>query len=194
MVEKDIHESWAVRERIAVCISANPKAQYLWRGQRAWRGAWMRNFTPCTWTIVATDEQDEKALVANLQFAESLGAKPVRLKGESVADATAQLSRDKHVTQVIFGRSAVEGWRKLLYMNAINRFLTRRPRGGCPHRHPRTGLNRARLFVFGGDIELHQVRLETLCLNRAIRYSDDHPDAACYFCRGTEIEPDEKTN
>ena len=29
MEEKDIHESWAVRERIAVCISANPKAQYL---------------------------------------------------------------------------------------------------------------------------------------------------------------------
>src|SRR6204780_2706853 len=29
MVEKDIRESWAVRERIAVCISGNPKAQYL---------------------------------------------------------------------------------------------------------------------------------------------------------------------
>src|SRR5580700_1255893 len=29
MVEKDIRESWAVRERIAVCISSNAKAQYL---------------------------------------------------------------------------------------------------------------------------------------------------------------------
>jgi len=29
MVEKDIQESWQVRERIAVCISASPKAQYL---------------------------------------------------------------------------------------------------------------------------------------------------------------------
>jgi len=35
--------------------------------------------------------------------------------------------RDKHVTQVIFGRSAVEGWRKLRYMNAINRFLRDAP-------------------------------------------------------------------
>src|SRR5579863_9960317 len=29
MVEKDIRGNWPVRERIAVCISANPKAQYL---------------------------------------------------------------------------------------------------------------------------------------------------------------------
>ena len=27
--EKDIQQNWAVRERIAVCISANPRAQYL---------------------------------------------------------------------------------------------------------------------------------------------------------------------
>ena len=29
MDEKDIRENWAVRERIAVCISSNPRAQYL---------------------------------------------------------------------------------------------------------------------------------------------------------------------
>jgi two-component system sensor histidine kinase KdpD len=72
-------------------------------------------------------EQDQKLLAANLQFAESLGAKPVRLKGENVADATAQFVREKHITQVIFGRTAVEGWRKLLFLNAINRFLRDAP-------------------------------------------------------------------
>jgi two-component system sensor histidine kinase KdpD len=35
--------------------------------------------------------------------------------------------REKHVTQVIFGRSAVEGWRKYLYMTAIHRFLRDAP-------------------------------------------------------------------
>jgi two-component system sensor histidine kinase KdpD len=71
--------------------------------------------------------QEEKSLAANLQFAESLGAKAMRLKGDSVADVTAKFVRDKHVTQVIFGRSAIEGWRKLRYMNAINRFLSEAP-------------------------------------------------------------------
>jgi len=43
--------------------------------------------------------------------------------------ATPWVRRESSVglTQVIFGRSAVEGWRKLLYMNAINRFLRDAP-------------------------------------------------------------------
>ena len=128
MVEKDIRESWAVRERIAVCISGNPKAQYLVaRAARMARRMDAELYALHVDINQAGNEQDEKALVANLQFAESLGAKPVRLKGESVSDATAQFVRDKHVTQVIFGRSAVEGWRKLRYMNAINRFLRDAP-------------------------------------------------------------------
>jgi two-component system sensor histidine kinase KdpD len=44
-----------------------------------------------------------------------------------VASATAKFVREKHVTQVIFGRSAVEGWRKYLYMTAIHRFLRDAP-------------------------------------------------------------------
>src|SRR6201997_1975014 len=125
MVEKDIRESWAVRERIAVLISANPKAQYL--VARAARMA--RRMDADLYAIHididhgTSSEQDQKLLAANMQFAESLGAKTVRIKGDNVADATAQFVREKHITQVIFGRTAVEGLRKLLFLNAINRFL-----------------------------------------------------------------------
>ncbi len=72
-------------------------------------------------------EEDQKTLEANIQFAESLGVTIVRLKGGNVADPVAAFARDKHITQVIFGRSAVDGWRKFLYMNAINRFLSQAP-------------------------------------------------------------------
>src|SRR5580698_10624277 len=128
MEEKDIRESWAVRERIAVCISSNAKAQYLLA-----RAARMARRMDAELFAVHVDfesditAQEEKSLAANLAFAESLGAKPVRLKGDSVAGATAQFVREKHVTQVIFGRSATEGWRKLRYMNAINKFLSEAP-------------------------------------------------------------------
>ena len=128
MDEKDIRENWAVRERIAVCISSNPAPNIWWREPRAWRAAWTRSCTRFMSTLIATETSaTKKSLAANLQFAESLGAKPVRLKGASVAEAAVQFVREKHVTQVIFGRSAVEGWRKLLYMNAINRFLRDAP-------------------------------------------------------------------
>ena len=118
-----------MRERIAVCISANPRAQYLLA--RAARMA--RRMDAELYAVhVDVDHADsastiEKALDANLQFAESLGAKTVRLKGKNVADAAAQFVREKHVTQVIFGRSAGEGWRKFLFLNAINRFLRDAP-------------------------------------------------------------------
>jgi two-component system sensor histidine kinase KdpD len=128
MDEKDIQETWPVKERIVVCISANPKAQYL--VARAARMA--RRMDADLYAVhvdlnARSNAQEEKALAANLQFAESVGAKLVRLKGENVADATAQFVREKHVTQVIFGRTAVEGWRKFLYLNAINRFLRDAP-------------------------------------------------------------------
>src|SRR5580704_4526826 len=128
MVEKDIQEAWAVRERLAVCISENPKAQYL-----VARAARMARRMDAELYAVHVDldserEQEEsKSLAANLQFAENLGAKPVRLKGHHVAEAMAQFVREKHITHVIFGRSATEGWRKLLYMNAINKFLNDAP-------------------------------------------------------------------
>jgi two-component system, OmpR family, sensor histidine kinase KdpD len=128
MDEKDIRETWPVKERIVVCISANPKAQYL--VARAARMA--RRMDADLYAVhvdldARSNAQEEKALAANLQFAESVGAKTVRLKGESVADATARFVREKHVTQVIFGRTAVEGLRKFLYLNAINRFLRDAP-------------------------------------------------------------------
>jgi two-component system sensor histidine kinase KdpD len=128
MEQKEIRESWPVRERIAVAISESPRAQYLIA-----RAARMARRMDGEVYVVHVDRngdhdaQDEKKLAANLQFAESLGAKVVRLKGDSIAEAVAAFAREKHITQVIFGRSALEGWRKLAYLNAINKFLSDAP-------------------------------------------------------------------
>jgi len=126
--EKDIQQNWGVRERIAVCISTNPRAQYL--VARAARMARRMDAELYALHVEAKGQinaRDEKSLEANMQFAESLGAKAVRVKGKSVAAGAAVFVREKHVTQVIFGRSALEGWRSLLYMGAINRFLADAP-------------------------------------------------------------------
>lgn len=72
-------------------------------------------------------ESNQNALAANLRFAESLGAKVIRLKGRSVADTVAEFVRTKHITQVIFGRAPVHDWRKYLYLSAVHRFLRESP-------------------------------------------------------------------
>lgn len=118
----------AVRERIAVCISSNPAAQYLIA-----RGGRMAHALDGDFYVayvdVSGDESDEncRTLAENVRFAENMGATVVRLNRGSVADRVAEFVRANHITQIIFGRSAQEGWRKYMYLTVIQRFLRQAP-------------------------------------------------------------------
>jgi two-component system sensor histidine kinase KdpD len=113
---------------MAVCISSNPAGQYLIA-----RGARMARRMDAELYVVHVDrefgpkESNQNAITANLRFAESLGAKVVRLKGKSVADTVADFVRTKHITQIIFGRAPMRDWRKYLYLSAVHRFLRESP-------------------------------------------------------------------
>lgn len=128
MEAQDIRKNWGVRERMAVCVSANPAGQYLIA-----RAARMARRMDAELYVVHVDreigpkESNQNALAANLRFGENLGAQVVRLKGRSVADAVAEFVRTKHITQVIFGRAAVRDWRKYFYLSAVHRFLRESP-------------------------------------------------------------------
>jgi two-component system, OmpR family, sensor histidine kinase KdpD len=128
MEDQDIRKNWGVRERMAVCVSANPTGQYLIA-----RSARMARRMDAELYVVHVDrefgpkETNLNALNANLKFAENLGGKVVRLKGRSVADTIADFVRSKHITQVIFGRAPVHDWRKYLYLSAVHRFLRESP-------------------------------------------------------------------
>jgi two-component system sensor histidine kinase KdpD len=74
-----------------------------------------------------TRPEDQKTLAENIRFAENLGARVVRGAGGSIADGLAQLVKENHITQVIFGRSARTGWQRYLYLSAIQRFLRDSP-------------------------------------------------------------------
>lgn len=128
MDDKDIRKNWAVRERIAVCVSDNSSAQYLIA-----RSARMARRMDAELYVIHVDreigpaESNQEALTANLRFAGSLGAQVVRLQGASVADTIAEFVRSKHITQVVFGRALVKDWRKYLYLSVVHRFLRESP-------------------------------------------------------------------
>jgi two-component system, OmpR family, sensor histidine kinase KdpD len=129
MASKDIQKNWAVRERIAVCVSANPSAQYLIA-----RAARMARRLDSELYVIHVEtgrdklrEGSKKTLSANLHFAENLGASVIEIKGASIADSVAKVVREKHITQVIFGRSIEHGWKKYLYHSAAYRFLRESP-------------------------------------------------------------------
>jgi two-component system sensor histidine kinase KdpD len=128
MEAKQIEENWPVRERLAVCISSNPAAQYLIA-----RGARMARRLDAQFYVIYVDagtdgsSDRQKSLAANVRFAEDLGAEVIRTRGRNIADAVAQVVREKHITQVIFGRSTVKGLHRLFYLSAVHRFLREAP-------------------------------------------------------------------
>ena len=122
-LEKDgTQPAHTVRERIGVCVSSNPAAQYLIA-----RGSRMAQAIGGDLYVFYVDVGREKTLAENVRFAENLGAHVVRTTNRSVADGVAQLVREHHITQVIFGRSARSGWQRYLYLSAIQRFLRDSP-------------------------------------------------------------------
>src|SRR5262249_33835890 len=73
------------------------------------------------------NDENQRTLADNIRFAESVGAKVVKLESGDVADRVAEFVRNEHLTHVVFGRSATTGWRRWLYWSAIHRFLRNAP-------------------------------------------------------------------
>jgi two-component system sensor histidine kinase KdpD len=128
-LEKEHLEQRApVTERIAVGVSSNPAAQYLIaRAARMAERIGAELFV--IYVDIGADEkpEDKRTLADNIRFAEHLGAKIVTTKGKSVAEEMAKIVREKHITQVVLGRSALKGWKKYLYWSAIHKFLRDAP-------------------------------------------------------------------
>jgi two-component system sensor histidine kinase KdpD len=128
MDAKRIEANWAVRERVAVCISSNSASQTLIaRGARVAEGVGGELFV----LHVDTDEElakdEQSTLAANLQFARNLNAQVFVIKGKNIAHTTAEFVREKRITHIVFGRTAVTGFRKYLYYWAIQHFLREAP-------------------------------------------------------------------
>ena len=120
--------SVGVRERIAVCISSNPAAQYL----IARAGRMAQRIDAELYVIyvdIGVDDtpDNQRTLAQNVRFAENMGAQILRTKGKSVAEEVAKVVRERHITQVVFGRSAQSGWRRYFYLTAIHKFLRDAP-------------------------------------------------------------------
>jgi two-component system, OmpR family, sensor histidine kinase KdpD len=125
---KKLSGNWTIAERVAVCISANPESRDLIA-----RGARMAEAMGGELYVLHVERENQesearvRSLATNIQFAENVGATVVRLKGKSVPEVTAEYVAKNRITQAIFGRSAVKGWKKYLYYRALQQFMTDAP-------------------------------------------------------------------
>jgi two-component system sensor histidine kinase KdpD len=128
VTRKKLSGHWQIAERIAVCISANPESRDLIA-----RGARMAEAMNGEFFVLYVDDEEaltesrRRSLEANVLFAENVGARVVRLKGRSVPATTADYISKNRITQAIFGRSAVKGWKQYLYYHALGKFMSNAP-------------------------------------------------------------------
>lgn len=128
MDAKQIEANWTIRERVAVCISESRESQALIaRGAKVAEGVGGELFVLHVEVERHRRSMDESSLAANLQYARSCNAQIFVLPGENVAESAAAFVRDKHITQIVFGRSALRGWRQYLYYWSIQHFLRESP-------------------------------------------------------------------
>ncbi len=126
--EREGLEPACLPERVMVCLASRGSAQKLLRvGSRIagrladdWYAVYVETPREEPGRI---NPQDYAALQENLRFAESLGARVVKLQAANVADALIAFARRESVTHVVFGQSARSRWDILLNGSIINRFL-----------------------------------------------------------------------
>jgi len=129
MEKEHIENRTPITERIGVCISSNPAAQYLIaRAGRLAEQTGSEFYVIYVDTGRDEDPGNKRTLEENFRFAENLGARILKAKGKKVAEEAAKIVLEKHITQVFFGRSALTGWRKFLYLSAIHDFLRDAPK------------------------------------------------------------------
>jgi two-component system sensor histidine kinase KdpD len=127
--EREGLEHAIIPEKVMVCMASRGSAKKLLRtgarivGRHAYRD----------WFAVYVETPEEEAgrispeayatLQENIKFAETLGAKVVKLKGKKVTDALLKFARENEITHVIFGQSARSRWEIIRKGSIINRFL-----------------------------------------------------------------------
>ncbi len=118
-----------IPEKVMVCMASRGSAKKILRTGSRIAG----RFASEDWYAVYVETPDEDpgrirpeayaALQENINFAQILGAKVVKLRSSSVADALLEYARDNGITHVIFGQSARTRWDIFWRGSVINRFL-----------------------------------------------------------------------
>lgn len=127
--EREGLEQAVMPEKVMVCLASRGSAKKLLRIGARIAG----RLSNGDWSAVYVETPEEEAgriqpeayaaLLENIRFAKTLGAKTVTLKSNNVADALLKYARDNGITHVIFGQSARSRWQIIWKGSIINRFL-----------------------------------------------------------------------
>lgn len=120
--------SWAVTDRILVCVGPSPTTARVIRTAKRMAAA-----LDCNWSAVCVDRTNAASKVAsanthiaeNLRLAERLGAETVVLTGDNVVESILDYARTLNVTKIFIGKTHQPKWRRWLGQGIVDQLLER---------------------------------------------------------------------
>jgi two-component system, OmpR family, sensor histidine kinase KdpD len=127
--EREGLEKAVIPEKVMVCMASRGSAKKLLRMGSRIAG----RLAAEDWFAVYVETPEEEVgrikpetyniLQENIRFAETLGARVIKIRGRNVADELTKFARENGVTHVVFGQSARTRWQIFWKGSIINRFL-----------------------------------------------------------------------
>ena len=117
---------WAAGERVLVCISPGSIGERLVRTARRLadelNAEWYAVYVEAPGTVGISLEQRER-VNQTLRLAEQLGAKPISIPGQSVAETVIDYARSHNVTKIIVGKPVRTRWEELLQSSVVDQLI-----------------------------------------------------------------------
>ena len=118
-----IRQPWATAERLLVCVGPSPLSARVVRVARRMAAAHR-----CEWLAVCVETPAfspaaRDAVRRNLRLAEGLGATPITLTGENVAEEIIAFARRRNVTKIVIGKPARPRWREWLSRSVVDQLI-----------------------------------------------------------------------
>ncbi len=108
--------TWAVTERIMVCVSPGPLGERLVRAGRRMaarrRAEWIAVFVE-TPAFARRPDVEREQIARTLRLAEQLGAEAVTISGDTIAAALVRYARERNVTELVLGKPRRPWWREI---------------------------------------------------------------------------------
>ncbi len=121
---------WAAGERIAVCISEDPRAaglvRYAKRLADRLHGSWTALYIEGRRAVQLSEEERDR-IADTLRLADALGGEPVTLPAgdRSIADDVIAYAHAHNVTQIIIGKSTRSRWFEILHGSVVHDLVRR---------------------------------------------------------------------
>src|SRR5580658_3307304 len=130
MQARAIQGPWAAGERIAVCISEDPRSaglvRYAKRLADRLHGPWMALYIEGRRAVQLSEEERDR-IADTLRLAQSLGGEAVTLPASdrNIADDVIGYAHANNVTQIIIGKSARSRWFEILHGSVVHELVRR---------------------------------------------------------------------